>query len=600
MNKITQKYDPQQIEQQAQAQWEQQQRFHAKEEPNKEKFYCLAMFPYPSGTLHMGHIRNYTLADVISRYQTMQGKNVLHPIGWDAFGLPAENAAIKHKVPPAEWTRKNIALMKRQMKRLGNSYDWSREITTCDPAYYRWEQWFFIQLYKKGLVYKKNSLVNWDPVDNTVLANEQVIDGRGWRSGALVERREIPQWFLKITDYADELLTSLEQLEGWPEQVKTMQRNWIGRSEGVSVRFKLAQENSDGISYLDVFTTRPDTLLGVTYLAIATDHPLAKNLAKNNGKAQLFIEACKNIQIAEAQIANVEKKGIDTGIYAIHPITGEQIPIWMANYVLMEYGSGAVMAVPAHDERDWEFSHKYQLPIKQVITAKNNLTVDIEQGAYTDKGILINSEQFNGMNFKAAFTAIVDYLQKNNLGSKQVHYRLKDWGISRQRYWGTPIPIIYCTDCGALPVPEEQLPVVLPETIEFSRSGSPLKTNAAFVNTICPQCKKNAKRETDTFDTFFESSWYFLRFACPDQQDKMLDDRVSYWSPVDYYVGGIEHAILHLLYARFFYKLLRDIGLVNTDEPFKQLLTQGMVLNNGSKMSKSKGNTVDLEPLIEK
>lgn len=588
-------YNPNHIEPEIQAKWDKTQCYRVSEDPSKEKYYCLGMFPYPSGTLHMGHIRCYTLADVISRYQQMQGKNVLHPIGWDAFGLPAENAAIKHKIPPAQWTEKNIIAMRKQLKRLGNSYDWEREFSTSDPNYYRWEQWFFIQLYKKGLVYRKNALVNWDPVDQTVLANEQVIDGRGWRSGALVEHREIAQWFLKITTYAEELLAGLDHLEGWPSQVKLMQRNWIGRSEGVEVSFDVTNKE---VQPLTVFTTRPDTLGGVTYLAIAIDHPLAKKIAHEHVNVANFIDECRNIQISEAEIANIEKRGIMTPLYAIHPLTQEKIPIWVANYVLMEYGAGAVMGVPAHDTRDWEFARTYNIPIKQVIVPTDGSQVNINEGAYVEKGILINSSPFNDMAFEQAFASIVEHLTRHGQGKKKTQYRLRDWGISRQRYWGTPIPMIHCSRCGIVPVPEDQLPVILPLTVEFTGAISPLQSDPVFTKTQCPQCNQDAKRETDTFDTFFESSWYYLRFACHNQDQMMLDNRVDYWVPVDYYVGGIEHAVMHLLYARFFHKALRDCGLINSDEPFKNLLTQGMILKGGVKMSKSKGNTVDPGSLI--
>ncbi|MEE9451151.1 MAG: leucine--tRNA ligase [Gammaproteobacteria bacterium] len=588
-------YNPKILEKEAQAEWDEKQIFDIKTDSSKEKFYCLSMFPYPSGTLHMGHVRCYTLADVIARHQRMLGKNVLHPIGWDAFGMPAENAAIQNNVPPTQWTYDNIAIMREQFKSLGNSYNWQCELATSDPKYYRWEQWFFIQLFNKDLVYKKNALVNWDPVDKTVLANEQVIDGRGWRSGALVEQREIAQWFIKITAYADELLADLDQLSGWPEQVKIMQRNWIGRSEGVEIDFTL--QNSE--VPIQVYTTRPDTLMGATYLAIAIDHPLAKQAAQQNKNIAAFIESCRKTKVAEAELATQEKRGIATELTASHPITNEPLPIWIANFVLMEYGSGAVMSVPAHDQRDWEFAQVYNLPIKQVITPADGSQADIQQSAFVDKGLLINSDAFDGMNFEQAFHAIADHLSQHNKGSRKVNYRLRDWGVSRQRYWGTPIPIINCPQCGQLPVPEDQLPVVLPEHVDFKASGSPLMSNPEFVNTTCPQCQGQAQRETDTFDTFVESSWYYARFPCADQDETMFDERSQYWLPVDHYVGGIEHAVLHLLYARFFCKLLRDAGLVQIDEPFKNLLTQGMVLKDGHKMSKSKGNTVAPEALIK-
>jgi len=590
---MQEQYQPQTIEENAQKIWMEQHCFQAVENVNKEKFYCLAMFPYPSGRLHMGHVRNYTIPDIIARYQRMLGKNVLQPMGWDAFGLPAENAAIQHKIPPAEWTYQNIAMMRQQMMRLGFAYDWSREITTCDPHYYRWEQWFFITLFEKNLVYKKNAEVNWDPIDQTVLANEQVIDGRGWRSGALVERRKIPQWFIKITAYAEELLQGLDQLPQWPEEVKTMQRNWIGRSEGVDIFFPVL----DHAEPLTIFTTRPDTLFGVTYIAIAPQHPLAALAAKNNPAVQHFIDDNRNIKTAEADMATMEKKGIATGLFVVHPLTQQHLPIWIANFVLMDYGSGAVMAVPAHDQRDFEFAEKQGLPITQVIQPPNN-NWDFSQQAFTTEGTLINSDKFSGLPSKAAKTKIIQHLEQANLGKLKINYRLRDWGISRQRYWGTPIPIVNCATCGA--VPEKNLPVILPEKVTFEGVTSPLKTMATFYETTCPVCGKPAERETDTFDTFLESSWYYARFACKNQDQSMLDDRVNYWVPVDQYVGGIEHAILHLLYARFMHKLMRDEGLLNSDEPFLRLLTQGMVLNNGIKMSKSKGNVVDPQPLIER
>jgi len=591
---MNEQYEPKLIEEQAQSYWEEKQSFKAAEDLSKEKFFCLSMMPYPSGYLHMGHVRNYTIGDVIARYQRMLGKNVMQPMAWDAFGLPAENAAIKHGIPPATWTYENITHMRNQFKRLGFAYDWRREIATCDPLYYRWEQWLFVKLYEKGLVYKKLSEVNWDPVDQTVLANEQVIDGRGWRSGALIERREIPQWFFKITAYADELLDDLKKLEAWPEQVRTMQHNWIGRSEGVEIDFTVA----DFSEKLSVFTTRPDTLYGVTYLAISPQHPLAEMAAAKNAPLAEFLTACSHIKVAEADIATMEKLGMDSGLKAIHPLTGKSIPIWVANYVLMDYGSGAVMAVPAHDERDFEFSQKYQLPIQAVIIPEQAET-EAKPLPYFAKGVLINSAQFDGMSSKQAFTAIADHLTKQHSGRRKVHYRLRDWGISRQRYWGAPIPIIYCKDCGAVPVPEQDLPVVLPESVEFSGVTSPLKTLPEFYQTTCPKCNAPAERETDTFDTFVDSSWYFLRFACPNQTKVILDDRARYWEPVDCYIGGIEHAILHLLYARFFTKVLRDLGLISSDEPFTRLVTQGMVLKDGAKMSKSKGNTVDPQALMD-
>jgi len=592
---MEEQYKPQDIEANAQRYWQEKCCFQVVEDVNQEKFYCLSMMPYPSGHLHMGHVRNYTIGDVIARYQRMLGKNVLQPMSWDAFGLPAENAAHKHHIPPAAWTRQNINDMRQQMQQLGFAYDWSREVTTCDPDYYRWEQWFFLQLYKKGLVYKKNAEVNWDPVDQTVLANEQVINGRGWRSGALVERREIPQWFLAITHYAEELLNDLTHLTHWPEQVKTMQRNWIGRSEGLEITF--TTEHAEPIT---VFTTRPDTLYGVTYLALAPQHPLVKELAKTQPALHTFIEECRNIKTAEAELAVLEKRGMPLNLSAKHPLTGEAIPLWVANFVIMEYGSGALMAVPAHDERDHEFALAYHLPIKPVVVPKDASSVDVSKAAFTDKGKLIDSAQFTGLSSEQAFDELAKELATRGLGKRQVHYRLRDWSISRQRYWGAPIPIINCSHCGAVPVPEKELPVVLPEDIQLTDVSSPLKALSSFFNTTCPICHEPATRETDTFDTFVESSWYYARLACKKQTKSMLDGRANYWLPVDQYVGGIEHAILHLLYARFFHKMLRDQGLLNSDEPFTGLLTQGMVLNKGAKMSKSKGNVVDPQPLIER
>lgn len=589
-------YNPQEVEQEAQDFWTKEQSFKAVEDLCKEKYYCLSMFPYPSGTLHMGHVRNYTLGDAISRYQRALGKNVLQPPGWDAFGLPAENAALKRGLHPAKWTYDNIDSMRAQFKRLGNAYDWSREIATCHPDYYRWEQWLFIQMFKKGLAYKKNTWVNWDPIDNTVLANEQVVDGRGWRSGALIERREISQWFLKITDYAEELLNDLDNLPHWPDAVKQMQRNWIGRSEGVEITFQLSGSKET----FTVYTTRPDTIMGVTYVAIASEHPLSLKAAKNHPALNTFIQECKNIKMAEAAIATIEKKGIDTGLKAIHPITGEKLPVWAANFIVADYGSGAAMCVPAHDQRDYEFAQLYHLPIKPVIQPLSGEEHDYSQSAFTEKGLLINSDKFNHLNFTEAFEAIADTLGKEKKGSKKVHYRLRDWGISRQRYWGAPIPMILCHHCGPVPVPEEQLPVILPEDLAFTDPTSPLKQSKEFSETICPECGHAASRETDTFDTFMESSWYYARFACPNQENAMLDDRARYWTSVDQYIGGIEHAVMHLLYARFIYKVMRDEGLLHSNEPFKRLLTQGMVLKDGAKMSKSKGNTVDPNTLIDR
>jgi len=590
------RYDPQAVEQKARDYWDEQQSFKVGEDAGKEKYYCLTMFPYPSGQLHMGHVRVLTINDVIARYHRMQGKHVLQPMGWDAFGMPAENAAIKRGVAPADWTYKNIDYMRGQLQRLGYGYDWSRELTTCRPEYYRWEQWLFTRLFKKGLVYRKNSVVNWDPVDQTVLANEQVIDGRGWRSDALVERREIPQWFMKITAYADELLDGLDQLDGWPESVKTMQRNWIGRSEGLELSFDIAGEAEP----LTVYTTRPDTLMGVTYMAVAAEHPLAAKAAADNADVATFVEECKKTDAQEATLETMEKKGMALGISATHPITGEDVPLWVANFVLMSYGTGAVMAVPGHDQRDYEFATKYGLPITQVIAPADGSDADISEQSYLDHGVLINSFEYDGMTSEQAFDAIAERFEKEGRGRRRTNYRLRDWGVSRQRYWGTPIPIVYCDDCDAVAVPEDQLPVVLPEDVEISGTGSPLKEMPEFYETPCPECGKPAKRETDTFDTFVESSWYFSRYACHDSDSAMLDEREGYWLPVDQYTGGIEHAILHLLYARFFQKLIRDEGLSAADEPFTNLLTQGMVLKDGAKMSKAKGNTVDPQALIEK
>jgi len=564
-------YNHQSIEAEVQQHWTENKTFAATEKPDQEKFYCLAMFPYPSGKLHMGHVRNYSLGDVISRYQRMQGKNVMQPMGWDAFGLPAENAAIKNKSAPAKWTYENIDYMRSQLQSLGFGYDWDRELATCNKDYYRWEQWFFTKLYEKGLVYKKNATVNWDPVDQTVLANEQVIDGRGWRSGAIVERKEIPQWFIKITDYAEELLNDLDQLTEWPEQVKTMQRNWIGRSEGVEMTFQVADSNES----FDIYTTRPDTLMGVTYVALAAQHPLTLEAAKNNTAIADFIESCKTNKATEADMATMEKKGVDTGLKAIHPLTGELVPVWTANFVLMDYGSGAVMSVPGHDQRDWEFATKYGLEIKQVIAGSED--DDITKAAITEKNTLVNSGEFDGLTFEEAFKAISDKLVEENKGSIKVNYRLRDWGVSRQRYWGTPIPMLHLANGESVPVPEDQLPVVLPEDVIMNGVTSPIKDDPAWAKTTYNG--EEALRETDTFDTFMESSWYYARFCSSDDDSQMLDpEKANYWLPVDQYVGGIEHAILHLLYARFFHKLLRDVGLVECDEPFKSLLCQGMVL----------------------
>ncbi|HXH03267.1 MAG TPA: leucine--tRNA ligase [Candidatus Competibacteraceae bacterium] len=567
-------YRPHEIEAQAQRFWEEQGSFRALEDPSREKFYCLCMFPYPSGRLHMGHLRNYTIGDVIARYQRMLGKNVVQPMGWDAFGLPAENAALKHGVAPAKWTYENIDYMRGQLKTLGLGIDWSREVTTCRPEYYRWEQWLFTRLFEKGLIYRKNGVVNWDPVDQTVLANEQVIDGRGWRSGALVERREIPMYYFRITAYADELLKELDNLPGWPEQVKTMQRNWIGKSRGMEVHFPLV--GAEGV--LKVFTTRPDTLLGATYVAVAAEHPLALEVARDNPEVAMFIAECRKGGVAEADIATQEKQGMPTGRFVKHPFTGAELPVWVANYVLMGYGEGAVMAVPAHDERDFEFARKYDLPIKPVIRPEDGELELPLSAAYTGYGVLFDSGEFSGLDFEEAYARMAEVLAAKGLGGPKIQFRLRDWGISRQRYWGCPIPIVHCETCGDLPVPEEQLPVVLPEDVVPDGSGNPLARMPEFYQTTCPKCGQPARRETDTMDTFVESSWYYARYASPDCERGMVDERARYWLPVDQYIGGIEHAILHLLYARFFHKLMRDEGLVPGDEPFTRLLTQGMVV----------------------
>ena len=595
-------YHPKAIEQATQAFWRDQQSFQVSEKPGQEKYYCLAMFPYPSGKLHMGHVRNYTISDVISRYQRMLGKNVLQPMGWDAFGLPAENAAIKNNTAPAPWTYENIDYMKTQLNSLGYAYDWQRELTTCKPDYYKWEQWFFTRLYEKKLVYKKTSAVNWCPVDLTVLANEQVIDGCCWRCDTPVERKEIPQWFIKITDYAEELLDGLDQLEAWPEQVRTMQRNWIGKSQGVEMTFALETPVAN-INSFDVYTTRPDTLMGVTYLSLAAEHPIALAIGENNAAVADFIAECKRQSMAEADMATMEKAGIDIGIKALHPLSGELVPVWIGNYVLMDYGSGAVMAVPAHDQRDWEFATKYSLPIQQVIAPNDDSPCDIGKEAFTAKGQLINSGtvdgiNFDGLDFDQAFTAIAQALIERDSGRVTTNYRLRDWGVSRQRYWGSPIPMAYNTDGIEIPVPLDKLPVLLPEDVEMDGVHSPIKADLEWKKTTLDG--QALEKETDTFDTFMESSWYYARFTCPDYSEGMLNpEQANYWLPVDQYVGGIEHAILHLLYARFYHKLMRDEGLVECDEPFTKLLCQGMVLKDGSKMSKSKGNTVDPQPLIE-
>jgi leucyl-tRNA synthetase len=572
-------YDPAAVEKDAQSFWASRDSFRSVEAPGKRKFYCLSMFPYPSGKLHMGHVRNYTIGDVLTRYYRMRGYNVLQPMGWDAFGLPAENAAMANKVPPARWTYDNIAYMKRQLQSLGFALDWSRELATCRPEYYRWNQWLFTRLFKKGLAYKKTGVVNWDPVDQTVLANEQVIEGRGWRTGALVEKREIPMYFLRITAYAEELLAALDKLPGWPEQVKLMQKNWIGRSEGVRIGFPY--ELNGQKQTLWVFTTRADTLMGATFMAVAAEHPIAVFAAQKNTELKAFVDECKRGAVMEADLAQIEKKGMPTGILATHPLTGEKLPVWVGNYVLMTYGEGAVMGVPAHDERDFEFALKYKLPIKPVIRHPLGDTVPAPwKPEYAEYGVCINSGPYDGLDFEKSVNAIAADLGRKKLGEKQVQWRLRDWGISRQRYWGTPIPIVHCAACGDVPVPDAQLPVVLPEDVVPDGTGNPLNKRASYVDTKCPSCGKPAKRETDTMDTFVDSSWYFARFACPGQDRKMVDERADYWMPVDQYIGGIEHAILHLLYSRFFQRVMQEeTGLMKgVDEPFTNLLTQGMVL----------------------
>ncbi|CQD50682.1 leucyl-tRNA synthetase [Yersinia intermedia] len=636
---MQEQYRPEDIETQVQLHWQEKQTFKVTEDASKEKYYCLSMLPYPSGRLHMGHVRNYTIGDVISRYQRMLGKNVLQPIGWDAFGLPAEGAAVKNNTAPAPWTYDNIEYMKNQLKLLGFGYDWDREIATCKPDYYRWEQWFFTKLYEKGMVYKKTSAVNWCPHDLTVLANEQVIDGCCWRCDTKVERKEIPQWFIKITDYAEQLLNDLDTLESWPEQVKTMQRNWIGRSEGVDIVFDVV----DSEEKLSVYTTRPDTFMGVTYVAVAAGHPLSLQAAATNPALADFVAECRNTKVAEAEMATMEKKGMATGLYAIHPLTGEKLPIWAANFVLMDYGTGAVMAVPGHDARDWEFATKYNLPIKPVILAADGSEPDLSQEAMTEKGTLFNSGEFDGLNHEDGFNAIADKLVALGVGQRKVNYRLRDWGVSRQRYWGAPIPMVTLEDGTVVPTPEDQLPVILPEDVVMDGISSPIKADPEWAKTTVNGIP--GLRETDTFDTFMESSWYYARYTCPQYDDGMLDPAAAnYWLPVDQYVGGIEHAIMHLMYFRFFHKLLRDAGLVDSDEPAKRLLCQGMVLadafyytgNNGeriwvspvdaiverddkgrivkavdaeghelvyagmSKMSKSKNNGIDPQVMVEK
>lgn len=600
---MLEQYNPLKVEQNAQRNWQDANAYlvseHAKDSNgnDKPKFYACSMLPYPSGKLHMGHVRNYTINDMMARQLRMRGFNVLMPMGWDAFGMPAENAAIKSKVPPAKWTYDNIAYMKKQMQAMGLAIDWSREMCACDPDYYKWNQWFFLKMLEKGIAYRKTQTVNWDPVDNTVLANEQVIDGRGWRSGALVEKREIPGYYLRITDYAEELLHEVKHnLPGWPERVRLMQENWIGKSEGVRFAFTHDIKNNEGQLIQDgrmyVFTTRPDTIMGVTFCAVAPEHPLATHAAQNNPDLAAFIETCKLGGTTEVEMATREKEGLPTGLYVTHPITNEQIEIWVGNYVLMSYGDGAVMGVPAHDERDFAFALKYRLPIKQVISVQDKpYSTEQWQEWYADKqnGIVINSGQFNGLNYQQAVDAVAEVLSGKGLGEKQTTWRLRDWGISRQRYWGTPIPIIHCADCGPVPVPEKDLPVRLPEELIPDGSGNPLNKHEAFLSCACPKCGKPARRETDTMDTFIDSSWYFMRYTSPGNNNAMVDARNDYWMPMDQYIGGIEHAVLHLLYARFWTKVMRDMGLVKFDEPFKKLLCQGMVLNHIYSRKNEKG-----------
>ncbi|MBV8145385.1 MAG: leucine--tRNA ligase [Gammaproteobacteria bacterium] len=578
-------YDPAAVERAAQQYWNERRSFEVREDPARTKFYCLSMLPYPSGRLHMGHVRNYTIGDVLARFLRMQGHNVLQPMGWDAFGLPAENAAISNRVPPAQWTRDNIAHMRAQLRSLGFAIDWSREVATCDPGYYRWNQWLFLQMLEKGLAYRKTGVVNWDPVDQTVLANEQVIEGRGWRTGALVEKREIPMYYLNITRYADELLEALDTLNGWPERVRVMQANWIGRSEGCEIAFPYARDaaalaGSAGV--VKVFTTRADTLFGATFLAVAAEHPLALAAARGDARLAAFLEECRRGSTIEADVATQAKKGMATGVHVTHPFTGEPLPVWVANYVLMAYGEGAVMGVPAHDERDFEFALGQGLAVPTVVRSTSGAYEKVGApwiAAYAEYGVTVNSAEFSGLTSQEAMDAIARALEEKGLGRKRVQYRLRDWGISRQRYWGCPIPIIHCGACGVVPVPQEQLPVILPEDLVPDGSGNPLAKSPAFYECRCPRCNGPARRETDTMDTFVDSSWYFLRYACPDAAT-MVDARVDYWLPVDQYIGGIEHAILHLLYARFWTKVMRDVGLVRFGEPFSNLLTQGMVLNH--------------------
>ena len=572
---MQERYEPAVVEAEAQRYWDEHRSFAAVEDPARPKYYCLCMFPYPSGRLHMGHVRNYTIGDVLTRYMRMQGYNVLQPMGWDAFGLPAENAAMANGVPPAKWTYDNIAYMKRQLKSLGFGIDWEREVATCRADYYKWNQWLFLRMLEQGIAYRTTGLVNWDPVDQTVLANEQVIDGRGWRTGALVEKREIPMYYLGITKYAEELLGALDGLPGWPERVKLMQANWIGRSEGLEIAFEV----EGSAEPLSIYTTRPDTLYGVSYMAVAAEHPLALAAAKGNPDLEEFLAECRRTGVTEAALETMEKRGMPLGVHAIHPLTGERIPVWVANFVLMGYGTGAVMAVPAHDQRDWEFARRYGLRIHQVVQPEDGSLVDLDAGAYVEHGRLINSGRFDGLDFDEAFDAIAKHFEAVGQGRRRVNWRLRDWGISRQRYWGCPIPLIHCADCGDVPVPDDQLPVVLPEDCVPDGSGNPLNRNQAFLACNCPKCGKPARRETDTMDTFVDSSWYYFRYASPGNDRAMVDARADYWMPVDQYIGGIEHAILHLLYSRFWTRVMRDLGLTTVEEPFTNLLTQGMVLN---------------------
>ena len=582
---MQERYEPAALEQAAQQYWDQHQVFAATEDPARPKYYCLSMFPYPSGRLHMGHVRNYTIGDVLARFMRMRGYNVLQPMGWDAFGLPAENAAIANSMPPARWTRENIAYMKKQLQALGFAIDWRRELATCDPHYYRWNQWLFLRMLEKGIAYKASGIVNWDPMDQTVLANEQVIDGRGWRTGALIEKREIPMYYLRITAYAEELLSALAELPGWPERVRTMQANWIGRSEGVELAFPYAPDTAalmGGAGALRVFTTRADTLFGVTFVAVSAEHPLASAAAERNAELALFVDECRRGSTMEADVATAEKRGRATGFFVRHPFSGEPIPVWVANYVLMSYGEGAVMGVPAHDERDFEFAHGHGLAIRAVVRAPGAPAAPLSaqwQDSYAERGVTFDSGEFSGLSSAAAVDAIAAALEEQHLGRKRVQWRLRDWGISRQRYWGCPIPLIHCERCGTVPVPDEQLPVLLPEGLVPDGSGNPLLRDEAFLHCSCPRCQGPARRETDTMDTFVDSSWYYMRFASADQGSLPVDARANYWLPVDQYIGGIEHAILHLLYSRFWTRTMRDMNLVALSEPFQNLLTQGMVLN---------------------